>query len=50
MSSDNSNKNLPPVLEDINSEMKSSNIQSPKDIMNSQERLKKITYDLNKEK
>ena len=51
MSLDNSNKNLPPVLEDINSEIKSSNIQSPKEkILNSQQSLKKITYDLNQEK
>ena len=51
MTSDNSNKNLSPVLEDIKSEIKSSNIQSPKEkILNSQQSLKKITYDLNQEK
>ena len=43
MTSDNSNKNLSPVLEDIKSEIKSSNIQSHKEnIMDSQQRLKKI--------
>ena len=51
MTSDNSNKNLSPVLEDIKSEIKSSNIQSPKEnIMDSQQSLKKISYELSIEK
>ena len=43
MTSDNSNKNLSPVLEDIKGEIKSSNIKSTKEkIIESQQSLKKI--------